>query len=312
MGNYDKNESLTEFAEIIGGFFINLSNFSEKILKKTDNIQGETFSDKIDKFNLAIQLTAIDYINILIENKWWMIPDGDGGLTLSEIAELKKLNNNEIDNFILKIYKDNDYKKLEDIIDNWETNNYFKRKMNILKKSFYAFKKENFSLSIHTLTLQIEGILRIWFWDCFQEDEKSSGNIKSDIKELHFSEQNIGKFIEKIKIQLEKKIDLIIKEKKFNTKREEIFFKEKMLKYFKIDRIYRFFEQPATKPYSYNEKSGGFQDIPPENLQKLSSEIRMNRQIVAHGLYAENDNDEINSLKLILLLDLINELIIDE
>lgn len=92
------------------------------------------------------------------------------------------------------------------------------------------------------------------------------------------------------KLEYDKKYQEKLKENSLNLMVE---IHEIQRQYY-LDRIIKFFDSP------------GLEKIPPKEYEKLN----LNRHLIAHGLYLGYDiNGEINSLKLFLLLDLLNNIL---
>lgn len=269
------NKALTFFAENIQPIRKYLNEFVPKVIK----------------FMEDLNLSFVIITNVLDKYDWWSIPFSD--LAISDlmilISEVVKLPYDEgkqrLDSLILDLYRRDNYSKLENIVKIWQLP-YFERRRQIFLDALEAHKNFKYTLSIPTLACQIEGILWEWSWDNCPEDKK--GKINKVRNFFNESLQYKEEFIEEIREYLQDQQDDLGNFLKYPAFEVE--------KQYQLYRINLFFKSP------------GLGTVLPSDYEKCS----LNRNLIAHGLFLNfNQSSEINSLKLFLLLDLLNEIVTD-
>jgi len=99
---------------------------------------------------------------ILINNGWWFILS----LPISSCIKLNEVESDvtpeNLTKWIVDYHNKDNFKVLEEIVNKWDLK-VFNENEEIFKEALWAHKKEKFVLTVPTLTIQVEGILRRYF-----------------------------------------------------------------------------------------------------------------------------------------------------
>lgn len=119
-----------------------------------------------DNFQINYQIPSLDAQKCLKKYNWFFSPNMDIPIVY-EIMEVcnssSEHKQKEINNIFVNYFLENDYKKLDGMVDKWSTNPLFKRRIKIIKDCVNIMKVSgndiNYSnLVVPTLIAQIDGI----------------------------------------------------------------------------------------------------------------------------------------------------------
>ncbi|AUB54909.1 hypothetical protein BK007_01990 [Methanobacterium subterraneum] len=98
---------------------------------------------------------------IMFENGWWLIPSMPFPF-YTQLIELKDINQKDLTDYLVKYHNEKDCIELDNLIISWKLDE-FNEKKEIFEDALWAHKKSKFTLTVPTLTVQVEGVLRNYF-----------------------------------------------------------------------------------------------------------------------------------------------------
>lgn len=117
-------------------------------------------TETLDKISPDIIIQKFEKsANIMFSNGWWLIPTMPIPFYIN-LMEVEDINKKTLTNYLVKYYNENE--RLDHIIGRWKLDE-FKDCEEIFEDSLWAHKKSKFTLTVPTLTIQVEGTLRRYF-----------------------------------------------------------------------------------------------------------------------------------------------------
>ncbi|MBF4473918.1 hypothetical protein [Methanobacterium formicicum] len=117
-------------------------------------------TETLDKISPDIIIQKFEKsANIMFSNGWWLIPTMPIPFYIN-LMEVEDINKKTLTNYLVKYY--NEDRRLDHIIGRWKLDE-FKDCEEIFEDSLWAHKKSKFTLTVPTLTIQVEGTLRRYF-----------------------------------------------------------------------------------------------------------------------------------------------------
>lgn len=98
---------------------------------------------------------------IMFETNWWLIPSMPFPF-YTQLIEFKDINQKDLTDYLVKYHNEKDCIELDNLIKSWKLDE-FNEKKEIFEDALWAHKKSKFTLTVPTLTVQVEGVLRNYF-----------------------------------------------------------------------------------------------------------------------------------------------------